>query len=189
MSGTPTVPYAGYVGANMISPGTPFVDGGGIIVPINWRFLYQVFDAVNRLAATVNAKAGVTDGSDAAAGQIGEFLSTNTTGSITSGVAADWAILSLSAGDWDVVGSAIINPSSTTALTFAAAWLSPVSATPHDPGRASVQNAAFGYTALNVGPLRVSSNAATSIYLGGQANFLAPATAASYAWISARRMR
>jgi peptidoglycan hydrolase CwlO-like protein len=43
----PPIPYAGFVGSNMISPAVPFVDAAGMIAPVNWRFLYSVFTAVN----------------------------------------------------------------------------------------------------------------------------------------------
>ncbi len=52
---------------------------------------------------------GVTDGSNASAGEVGEFLSSTVTGSspltITTGVADDLTTLALTAGDWDLFGN------------------------------------------------------------------------------------
>lgn len=50
--------------------------------------------------------AGAVDGSDAAAGDIGEYLAAALTGtvSLTASVVADVLTLSLSPGDWDVSG-------------------------------------------------------------------------------------
>ena len=48
---------------------------------------------------------GITDGSNAAAGQVGQFTSvTNTTLALTSGAVTSLATLNLGAGEWDVLG-------------------------------------------------------------------------------------
>jgi hypothetical protein len=46
--------------------------------------------------------AGVTDGSNAAAGQVGEFLNNTNSGNPSSGAWTNYLSLSLTAGDWDV---------------------------------------------------------------------------------------
>jgi len=56
-------------------------------------------------------RSGVTDGSNAAAGQIGEFITvSNTASPVTSGVWTSVAGLILTAGDWDVWGEMAFSP-------------------------------------------------------------------------------
>jgi len=64
---------------------------------------------------------GVNDGSNAATGNVGEYL-TNTVAvgaavSLTSGVTSPIASLNLSAGDWDVWGVVDFHPDTTTSIT------------------------------------------------------------------------
>lgn len=136
---------------------------------------------------------GVTDGSDAPAGHIGEFLSASGSGGLTSGAATDRATLTLTAGDWDVAGSATITPNLPT-MTFAQAWLGTVANAVADPGRSAVQAQSttagvLGGVALVVGPRRFSVTSDTAVHLGCQANFPAGTTVAASAFIRARRMR
>lgn len=210
------VPDASFVGANMISPAVPFVDTSGVIAPVNWRFLYQVFNAANRLAvllsdltagvngmqgqidantaAIANIKTGVTDGSDAAAGQIGEYLAASGSHTLATGVALDVTSLTLSPGDWDVDGSSAFSPSLET-MQAVQTWLATAAATPSDPGRTAVwgQDTAgvgtMGFTALLAGPLRYSVTAATTVHLGCMADFPSGTTVTGTSWIRARRVR
>jgi hypothetical protein len=134
---------------------------------------------------------GVTDGSDAPAGHIGEFLSASGSGALTNAAPADRATLTLTAGDWDVAGSATITPNIAN-MTFAEAWLSAAANTPTDPGRAAIQSGGagtLGAVALVVGPRRFSVTASTAVHLGCQANFPAGTTVTASAFIRARRMR
>jgi hypothetical protein len=135
---------------------------------------------------------GVTDGSDAPAGHIGEFLSASGSGGLTSAAPADRATLTLTAGDWDVAGSAVITASLAT-MTFAQAWLNTTANTVSDPGRASIQAqttvGVLGVANFVVGPRRFSVTASTDVHLGCQANFPAGTTVTASAFIRARRMR
>ena len=50
---------------------------------------------------------GVTDGNDAAAGQVGEYVTASGSGvGLANGTPANVATLTLAAGDWDVSGNA-----------------------------------------------------------------------------------
>jgi hypothetical protein len=144
------------------------------------------------LADQLNTRlAGVTDGSDAPAGNLGEYLVITGSGSVTTATPVDRATLSLPAGDWDVSGSATITPSAAT-MTFAQAWLSAASASPTDPGRAAIQSGGtgtLGSVALVVGPVRFSVSATTSVHLGVQANFPGTTSVTAGAFIQARRAR
>jgi hypothetical protein len=136
---------------------------------------------------------GVTDGSDAPAGHIGEYLSASGSGALATGTPADRATLPLTAGDWDVAGSAVISASQPNA-TFVQAWLSTAANTPTDPGRSGIQGQSttagvLGGGALVVGPVRFSLTVSTDVHLGCHANFPAGTTVTASAFISARRMR
>jgi hypothetical protein len=138
---------------------------------------------------------GVTDGSDAAAGVVGEFISSVvTTGvGLTNGVVANVTSIALTAGDWDVQGEAWINPGSGCAQISAA--ISTVSATqPTAPGtnmaRQSINATltAGAYSILTLRPCRVSVSGTTTMYLVAVSAFTGGSTSATGV-ISARRVR
>lgn len=77
----------------------------------------SIADRVNTLADTV--RQGITDGSDADAGNIGEYLFASNSGVPLggSGTATNVATLDLTAGDWDVEGNvAFATTGATTAV-------------------------------------------------------------------------
>ena len=157
------------------------------------RVFTGVSDQLALLVQQIAAiKTGVTDGSDAAPGEIGEFMSANGTGPIPTATPIDVVSLVLPAGDWDVSGSAGFLPSVAN-ITLAQAWLSETANTPADPGRLaiSVGVGALGNTFLVVGPLRLSFAAPATqvISLGCEVFFPAGTTVTANAWIRARRAR
>ena len=72
-----------------------------------WTEYHQsVADQLASLAATMRANQGVTDGSDATAGQIGEYMTmTGTATGLANNAMTPVASLDLTAGDWDVSGN------------------------------------------------------------------------------------
>jgi len=72
---------------------------------------------------------GVIDGSDAPAGQIGEFVQASSSGTVGlgNGTVTDIATLPLTAGDWSAEGNITFTP--TGSVTYAAASINIVSAT------------------------------------------------------------
>jgi hypothetical protein len=73
---------------------------------------------------------GVTNGSTAVAGQVGQTLTNSASGvSLTSGVSANCTSVSLTAGDWDVRGNAYFSPAGTTTQAQIAAGINTTSAT------------------------------------------------------------
>lgn len=136
---------------------------------------------------------GVTDGSNAAAGEVGELISSVIlfSGSpvvITTATTADLTSISLTAGDWDVWGNvaAIFAGTGTVLIS----WTSTVSVTVPDRAlRTSVVgiSAAATTLGLNVPYLRYSLAATTTIYLSLQATF--SSTAQAVGGIYARRVR
>jgi hypothetical protein len=146
----------------------------------------DVADAITRL----KAKLGVTDGSDAAAGQVGELL-TASGGPIglTTNVAANIASLPLPAGDFEVWGNIHFAASGTTHPTQCAASISTVSGA-NGPWPTLI-GATFN-TGANInmaaGQTRVSGAAGSTVYLVGSGIFTGGAMPAS-GQIWARRVR
>jgi hypothetical protein len=144
---------------------------------------------------------GVTDGSNAAAGNVGEQVSVSvTTGvTLTSGAAANVATLNLSAGDWSVSGVIVFAEAANTVPTAMAAAVSMTSATL--PTAAQIAAGTGNMTQYNLtftkgvisqtmqaGVCRVNASASVNVYLVAQATFsTAGLTATGY--ISARRVR
>ena len=173
---------------------TPITDQGRFSKSWN-QYNVDVSDALANLTSqlaslsgTVGAIGqGVTDGSNAAAGHIGEYLSASGSLGLTNAATNDVVTLTLPAGDWDVTGSVTISPTAIN-VTYAQAWLSPAANTPADPGRAIIQAAALGISGFVVGPVRFSLAASAVAYLGCQANFPSGTVTAS-GTIRARRIR
>jgi hypothetical protein len=139
---------------------------------------------------------GVTDGSDAAAGQIGEVISSVVLSpgvSLGNGVAANITTIALTAGDWDVQGEVWI--ALAPAIVSILGWISPTSVSTGaqaalNAARFTVSGAAGFFTgtaALPFRPARVSLSAPATYYLGVTASGGASNTAWGNIW--ARRMR
>jgi hypothetical protein len=144
---------------------------------------------------------GWTDGSNAAAGNVGEQVSASVTTpvTLTTGVTANVATLPLAAGDWSVSGVVIFNEAANTVPTALAAAIATSSATLPTPaqvaagtGNMTQYNMTFTKGPINqfmqTGISRINVAAATTVYLVAQAAFsTAGLTATGY--ISARRVR
>ena len=83
------------------------LDGGGQRHSQAWtEHNQQVADLLNSLVS----RRGVTDGSDAAAGTVGEVLEASGSGvTLSSGAVTTVAMLTLTPGDWDVSGGVTFN--------------------------------------------------------------------------------
>lgn len=129
---------------------------------------------VYNVAPTINQPnlVGVTDGSNASAGSVGELISSvipsASSVTMTSNSASNVTSISLSAGDWDVVGN-INYQTLGTSPTSIAAWISTTSATLPDT---SLYNA-YNITGLNINTglpapyKRIIVNTTTTVYLSG----------------------
>lgn len=145
----------------------------------------------------------VDGGSDAAAGEIGEVLtSTVAIGSLVSETTAtpvDVTTLALTAGDWEVCGVVDRVLTGTTATAYGAAISPTANTVPAQAGGSGVaadssvtQNAVFGATVTGnyvtiIGPVRVSIAAAT-IHLVAADTFSA-GTIGVFGTLRARRVR
>ena len=137
---------------------------------------------------------GVTDGSDAAAGQIGEVISSVVAGpgvTLTTAVTANVTSIALTAGDWDVQGEVwtALNGGASSVM----AGISPTSATILGTSFA-VSNTRFALTfpagtpVLPLRPCRVSLAAPATYYLVAQVTF-STSTTTAFGNIMARRVR
>jgi hypothetical protein len=143
---------------------------------------------------------GVTDGSNAAAGSVGEFVSstvlTGAAVSLTTGTTANVTSISLTAGDWDIRGVVALNKGSTTSVTTEAAAITTVSATYPALGltnSALIRNQATTYNGttagavIPVGVTRLNITSTTTVYLVANCTFTV-STMSAYGAIEARRV-
>jgi hypothetical protein len=150
--------------------------------------------SVNRASGAV-AMVGVANGSDAAAGQIGEVISNvNTTGSsIPVSTPQNVVAIALTAGDWDVFGELWFTPAGAT-MTSSVGALNPTSgAFPTVPGMNVSRQQIIGISAVGISVMslacRASLTAATTYYLVGQVNFTGGTSVTTTGKIWARRAR
>lgn len=139
---------------------------------------------------------GVTDGSNAGAGEVGEYISSSvligSAVSLTSLAITNITSISLTAGDWDVSGTvAFVGPATVTATISAISSISSTFETIGSSNNINNENQTgfAGYSCNRpVGPRRYSLSSTTTIYLIGQANF-SVSTYSAYGFIGARRVR
>ena len=138
--------------------------------------------------------AGVTNGSDASAGQIGEVISSFVPSpgtAITSTVAKNITTLPLTAGDWDVQGEIGFLPSA-VALTSIVAAISTTNGGTDPMGvgvsRNTTSGSTLGACIFPLRPCRVSLSAPATYYLVTSVA-LASGTCTAYGNIWARRAR
>lgn len=189
-------------------PGTEEKDTAKIIMSLQQLAINSGVSSFNARAGAVvpvqgdyptSLIPGTTTNNSATAGNIGEYIITEVGSgaavSLSTGVAADIATLSLTAGDWEVSGNVVYVPAATTSYTLAYHSISATSAT-QDGGTANGfhlhRRAAFVPVAFfsigNVGPVRKSLSGTTTVYLVAQATFTV-STMAAYGCIRARRVR
>jgi hypothetical protein len=141
---------------------------------------------------------GTTTNDNAAAGSVGEFVSSTVlVGSavaLTSTIAANVTSISLTAGDWDVWGNIALSVAGGTTTSVFAGAIHTVSATfPTIPNGGasfvvSYASPAGQSNALPVGRQRISIAATTTVYLIVSSTF-AVSTSSAYGFIGARRVR
>lgn len=161
---------------------------------------YFEAEAINGawVVASANQNLGVTDGSVAAAGYIGQVITSSVAIGSATGLttATDKTITSitLTAGDWMVSGNIGFIAAATTVPTKLTASISATNNTqaisPNDGGFAQIQ-ATLGTASTNVlttSPMRINIASTTTCYLVGTATFTV-STLTAYGSISARRLR
>jgi len=146
-------------------------------------------DGVADRLRDLSRRMGITDGSDAAAGELGEYLSASSSGTVglANGTVTDIATLALTAGDWSVEGNVVFAPTGT--VTYAQASVNVVSAT-----SGSIVTRVAGATAATQlrlgtgGAVRINVTTPVTAYLVAQCGFTSGAVSAD-GIIWARRVR
>lgn len=157
-----------------------------------------VFTGTATAALFSGPTVGVTNGSSAAAGNVGQYIESNIGfgggSALANGVAADITSIPVTAGDWDVWGSAGTDAAVATTTSQIQGWISIVSATaPGDANGGAYFNSgaslAAGVNSMTpVGMKRISVTVPTTVYLSIQASFSFDAMS-SWGFIGARRIR
>jgi hypothetical protein len=141
---------------------------------------------------------GVTDGGDATAGDVGEYISGTLAQasaiSLTTVTEADITSIILTAGDWDVSGFVAFTAAPTTTGSLLYGWINTVSVTSPVIGAGNNYcGGSIDFTGSQsrwwcMGPQRISIASTTTVYLGAYSQFT---TSTMEAWghISARRVR
>jgi len=145
---------------------------------------------------------GVTTNSNAAAGSVGEYISSSvlvaSKVSLTSTVGANVTSISLTAGDWDICGNVVFEAAATTLINTAFSGINATSATIPAAGGENDVGGIYSTGAgtlgagvspvVSVGSTRKSLASTTTIYLVASATFTT-STCAAYGFIGARRVR
>lgn len=135
---------------------------------------------------------GVTDASDAAAGYVGEIISSTiliaSAVSISTATSTNLTSISLTAGDWDVWGNISFRNTGIN-ITVALAWLNDASATPPDEAfQCGSDTILTSYRGVISPSRRFSLSSTTTIYISGFVTFAA-GTSSMCGGIYARRVR
>jgi hypothetical protein len=149
---------------------------------------------------TTTGIVGTTTNNDAAAGSVGEFVSSVIAAasavSVSTGTIKDITSISLTAGDWDVWGNVVFLFPASTNYTALLSWISSTSVTQPDASLISDLSTGAGGavpgggSAISVVPLmrRFSLSGTTTIYLSSQQVFTV-STLTACGGIYARRVR
>ncbi len=138
---------------------------------------------------------GTTTNSNAAAGNLGEFVNSlvasGSAVSLTTATAANVTSISLTAGDWDVEGNCNFNYTTAT-VTAAICGISTTSATLPSDGSEAYSGlqltTATTTTSITMPRKRISLSGTTTVYIIGKVTFSA-GTAGEFGTINARRVQ
>jgi hypothetical protein len=138
---------------------------------------------------------GRTDGGNAPAGVVGEFVSSTVASgsavSLTSGTTANVTSIALTPGDWDVWGIVALHPAASTVLGNVSSGTSITSATLDALGTYETDTYQVTMTvdvAKSTARRRLSVSAATTVYMVVDATFTT-STCTAYGVLNARRVR
>jgi hypothetical protein len=136
---------------------------------------------------------GTTTNDSAAAGSVGEFVSSVIASggavSLTNGIVKNVTSISLSAGDWDIWGN--VTFAFSVGAGFAIGWTSTTSATLPDSSLYAIEETntgSFSAAGMNTPGFRVSLAVLTTVYLSAKASF-SSGTGTACGGIYARRRR
>jgi hypothetical protein len=134
--------------------------------------------------------AGVINGSNAAAGQVGEFITADrlTNLALTTNVTTNIVSVSLTAGDWDVSGNLYLSTSAGCSQFQVATNPTQGSSWSGFAEVAATGAAALAGGALATGTVRLSLTVTTTVWLTAQATFTS-GTCNAQGTLNARRAR
>jgi hypothetical protein len=134
--------------------------------------------------ATVMAGMGVTDGSNAAAGQIGEYMTGSASGvALSNAAVVNVASVALTPGDWDVSGNVGFTASSGTGHTLFGVGIGAL-----DSYSAATFPTGAINQAMNTGVSRHNITSAATVWVVARADFTGGTVTAS-GTVRARRVR
>lgn len=193
----------GFRGDGSIFPSTtgagfwqPVINGTSYMIPL-FPAGSTGFGAITATSLTLSPTTGgingVTDGSTATAGYVGELIQASvlfaSAISLTTATPADITSITLTAGDWDIYGN--VTATFTGNYNDFSCWCSSTSATSPDPSmlaHVSDKIIGGGDEGQATPTLHVSLSTTTVFYLSSQVNFTT-GTASGCGKISARRVR
>lgn len=182
------------VGSFVINGGTLGTPSSGVGTNLTSLNASQLSSGTVPAARTNGHQNGTATNDNAAAGEIGEFMSnTGSNIALTTGTAAQVATVTLTAGDWDVWGSIAFLPAATTTSSTLLGVVSLTSASASGIASPCTTSMAYAGTAganqsVPVGVCRVSVATNTPVYVNIDA-FFAVSTAQGNGTIFARRVR
>ncbi len=186
------------VGASSITT-TGGLFGGTLITTgkVGIRTSVVASSATLEVAGTIIQR-GITDGLDASSGTVGEYISTSpisdlNLGSIATGTLVTIATTTVSAGDWEVGGQAILGLSGATATgSFACISLTPAACSSSFSTAAGTIVGTSENSARSINPMRLNVTVPTAVYLTVRGDYTVAGSAkwsATSNQIWARRMR
>lgn len=178
---------------------TKYFNGAGNYVTHNCAALT---DSSVGCSAARGQLPGETSTGSAAAGDVGEYISSviaaGSAVGISTATPANITSISLTAGDWDVAGFITFGGNSTTTVTSLETSISTTTATVDASadrnslalysGAPTVFNLGPGIVPVNTGPSRFSLSGTTTVFLVARATF-ATSTTTAFGTIRARRAR
>lgn len=182
----------------------PLAEGGAYTISADAAsysigYFYETGGLIQYLAKGLEQQ-GTATNDNASAGMIGEYIEsevvTGSAVSLTTGTAANITSISLTAGDWDVIGIGQYKGGGTTQVAYAVTSISSTSATLNNAtdrqatyygANATIFGGVANFT-VTAGRARISLSATTTIYLVTQCGF-STSTMSAYGKISARRAR
>jgi hypothetical protein len=179
-----------------LSNGLGGTTGNGVVIPQGTNdstaLLLQT-DGMNDIWPSVNVLVGTKTNDLGAASTVGEYLTANATAvSVANATTVNAVSLSLTAGDWDVQGTAKFNPAGTTQVTLQSVGVTPTSLTFGGVGTyvtLSTTSASTGVGHVIASPTtRISLSATTTVFIVVFSNFTV-STMTVDSFIRARRVR
>jgi hypothetical protein len=150
--------------------------------------------ALDEMQDAAVANYGVTDGSDALPGQIGEYIMANRTINLAvpNNVNTDITSITLTPGDWDVQGAVYFLASSSAGSDELRAWVNTVSVTQpsgNTGGLAIMSTTSAGLTnMLAIPPIRASGATGATVFLSCWTQY-GTGSMNVQGYVRARRMR